>query len=155
MVSKVAGRTGYKLSRRVPISNQGRIGQQGEKDGLRLSYAVPLTLRASNHSVHMATRLWETFTFLPRKALFGLLFPLVLFYFSRLVLFLPVSIAEWVLKVIIKVPDYCPFTLLYISNILIYKQNNNELENNAIYNNFVGYTTNSFFKVIMVQNVLP
>ena len=67
-------------------------------------------------------------------------------------LFLPVSIAEWVLKVIIKVPEYCPFTLLYIPNMLIYKQNNKELENDAIYNNFVGYTTNSFFKVIMVQN---
>ena len=48
----------------VPVSNQGKIRQGKERDGLLLSYAyaVPKILWASNSTAPMTFRLWEAST---------------------------------------------------------------------------------------------
>ena len=50
-------------SKWVPFSNQGRIGQGKERDGLCLLSAVTKIQWASTPTVPMAFRLWETFSF--------------------------------------------------------------------------------------------
>ena len=51
------------------FSNWGRIRQRKERDGLRLSSAVPKIQWDSNPHFPMAIRLWETFTpfIVPRR----------------------------------------------------------------------------------------
>ena len=50
-------------SKWVPFSNQGRIKQRWERDGLRLSSAVPKTQWDSYLHCPTTIRLWETVTF--------------------------------------------------------------------------------------------
>ena len=44
----------------VTFSNQGKIRQRKERDGLRLSFAVPMIQWDSNPTAHTAFRLWKT-----------------------------------------------------------------------------------------------
>ena len=50
-------------SKWVPFSNKGRIRQRNERDGLRLSSAVPRYSGTLTPTAPTANRLWEIFTF--------------------------------------------------------------------------------------------
>ena len=65
-------------SKWVTFANQGKIRQQKERDGLRLSFAVPMIQRNSNPTAPTAIRLWETFTLTFRWGLFGVFFFLLI-----------------------------------------------------------------------------
>ena len=52
----------------------GKIRQRKERDGLRLSFAVPMIQWDSNSTAPMAIRLWQTFTLTFRWRLFGVFF---------------------------------------------------------------------------------
>ena len=56
----------------------GKIRQRKERDGLRLSFAVPMIQLDSNPTAPTHIRLWETFTLTFRWALFGVFFLLLM-----------------------------------------------------------------------------
>ena len=58
-------------SKWVTFSNQGKIRQRKERDGLRLSFVVPMIQYDSNPLGRTAIRLWETFTLTFRWGLLG------------------------------------------------------------------------------------
>ena len=58
-------------SKWVTFSNQRKIRQRKERDGPRLSFAVPMIQWDSNATATTAIRLWETFTLTFRWGLFG------------------------------------------------------------------------------------
>ena len=58
-------------SKWVTFSNQGKIRQRKERDGLCLSFAVPMIQWDCNPTAPTTIRLWETFTLTFRWGLFG------------------------------------------------------------------------------------
>ena len=59
-------------SKWVTFSNQGKIRQRKEPDGLRISFAVPMIQWDSNPTAPTAIRLWETFILTFRCFFFGI-----------------------------------------------------------------------------------